>query len=283
MTASVVLSADIGGSHITTALVDMERRALLPGTQHRTHIDAHGSIGDIMAGWTTVMQQTMRMADNVQQIGIAMPGPFDYEEGISLIKGLHKYEALYGLNVKEMLAERLHVNKSGIKFTNDASCFLQGELFAGVAKGVQQALGLTLGTGFGSSIAEDGMAKEGTFWKTPFRETTAEEYFSTRWFLRRYEALSGEKITSVKEMAGLAQQRGHARTVFEEFGSNLGQFLLEQQPLPSLIILGGNIAQSFALFSTPLQQQLPEAKFVVSSLGEEGILLGAAGKFLIRN
>lgn len=281
MTTGIVLSADIGGSHITTALVDMESRVILPGTRHRTHIDAHGSVDDIMEGWTAVMQQTMHMGDNVQQIGIAMPGPFDYEEGISLIKGLHKYEALYGLNVKEMLADRLQVSKAGIRFTNDASCFLQGELFAGAAKGERQALGLTLGTGFGSSIAEDGMALEGTFWKTPFRETTAEEYFSTRWFLRRYQALSGEKMTSVREMAGRAQQPGYARTVFEEFGSNLGQFLLEQQPLPSLIILGGNIAQSFALFGTPLQAQLPQARFMVSSQGEDGILLGAAGKFMI--
>jgi glucokinase len=274
----VVLSADIGGSHITTALVDMQHRILLPGTLQRAHINSRGNTADIMNGWTTVMQETLHLASGVQHIGIAMPGPFDYEAGICLIKGLHKYDALYGLNVKEMLAERLPISSTAIKFTNDASCFLQGELFAGVAKGEQDVLGLTLGTGFGSAVAKRGIAREGTFWKTPFRETTAEEYFSTRWFLHRYEDLTGVPASSVREMAAQANQSASIKEIFEEFGYNLAAFLLEQQqPLPSLIVLGGNISRAFELFRFPLQQQLPSTRFAVSALGEDAILLGAAG------
>ena len=279
----LVLGVDIGGSHITTALIDMQRKVLLPHSLWRAHIDSHGSAEDIIGGWADIMQQSMGNANGLTRIGIAMPGPFDYESGISLIKGLHKYESLYGLNVKELLAKRLHISPTAIRFTNDASCFLQGELFAGVAEGVQSALGLTLGTGFGSSVAANGIAQEGTFWKTPFRETTAEEYFSTRWFLRRYEILSGEKISSVKELALIAQESGHAKNIFEEFGHNLAAFLKEQQPLPPLIVLGGNIAQAFHLFYSGLLEQLPETNFVVSTLGEDAILLGAAGAWTIRN
>jgi glucokinase len=278
----LVLAVDIGGSHITTALVDMQQRTLLPRSLWRAHIDSHGSAEDIIGGWVDVMQQSLGNANGATRIGIAMPGPFDYEAGISLIKGLHKYESLYGLNIKELLAERLHISPDAIRFTNDASCFLQGELFAGVAEGAQSALGLTLGTGFGSSVAANGMAQEGTFWKTPFRETTAEEYFSTRWFLRRYEVLSGEKISSVKELALMAHEPGYAKSIFEEFGHNLAAFLQEQQPLPSLIVLGGNIAQAFHLFFQGLEEQLPEVQFVVSTLGEDAILLGAAGAWTVR-
>ncbi len=32
----------------------------------------------------------------VGYIGIAMPGPFDYEQGISQITGLHKFESSTG-------------------------------------------------------------------------------------------------------------------------------------------------------------------------------------------
>lgn len=278
----LVLAVDIGGSHITTALVDMQQRTLLPRSLWRAHIDSHATAEEIIGGWVDVMQQSLGNANGGTRIGIAVPGPFDYEAGISLIKGLHKYESLYGLNIKELLAKRLHLSPDAIRFTNDASCFLQGELFAGVAEGAQSALGLTLGTGFGSSVAENGMAQEGTFWKTPFRETTAEEYFSTRWFLRRYEVLSGEKISSVKELALMAHEPGYAKSIFEEFGHNLAAFLQEQQPLPSLVVLGGNIAQAFHLFFHGLEEQLPDVQFVVSTLGEDAILLGAAGAWAVR-
>jgi glucokinase len=277
MKDKVVLSVDIGGSHITTALVDMQRRTFLPGSIHREHIDSHAGASDIINGWSHVMKKSMLAGGMVHHIGIAMPGPFDYEEGISFIKGLHKYEALYGLNVKELLAAQLGIDKADIRFMNDASCFLQGELFNGAVKGEKEVLGLTLGTGFGSSVAENGIAQEGTFWKTPFLDAAAEEYFSTRWFLRRYEELSGERITSVKELATMAQHSSYALTVFQEFGYNLAMFLLEQQPIPSLIVLGGNIAQAFNLFRSNLQYHMKDTRFVVSELGEEAILLGAAG------
>jgi len=33
-------------------------------------------------------------------VGVAMPGPLNYIDGISLIKGLRKYDNLYGVNIK---------------------------------------------------------------------------------------------------------------------------------------------------------------------------------------
>ncbi|PSL30920.1 ROK family protein [Chitinophaga ginsengisoli] len=272
-----VLSVDIGGSHITTALVDMQRRTFLPDSIYREHIDSHAGAADIISRWSYVMKKSMLAGNNVHRIGIAMPGPFDYEEGISLIKGLHKYDALYGLNVKDLLEEQLGIDKKDIRIMNDASCFLQGELFNGAVKGEKEVLGLTLGTGFGSSVADNGIAQEGTFWKTPFLDATAEEYFSTRWFIRRYEELSGERIKSVKELAAIAGQSTYAFTVFQEFGYNLAMFLLEQQPIPALVVLGGNITQAFHLFRANLEHHMNGTRFVVSELGEEAILLGAAG------
>lgn len=283
MKKGIVLSADIGGSHITAALIDMEHRNIIPGSVYRSHVDSHADAVTIINGWCNTMQQSMRTAANVHRIGMAMPGPFDYEKGISLITGLHKYEALYGMNIKDLLSERLAIDSSNINIANDAACFLQGELFNGAAKGQKEAAGLTLGTGFGSALADNGLALEGSFWQTPFRDATAEEYFSTRWFLRRYEELSGQKIASVKELAAIVHTSDHAAAIFREFGYNLAMFLLQQQPLPSLIVLGGNITRSFDLFSANLHQHLPATRFVVSAMGEEAILLGAAGYWAMVN
>ena len=44
-------------------------------------------------------------SENVKGIGFAMPGPFDYVKGICYIRGVAKYENLYGINISEAIAK----------------------------------------------------------------------------------------------------------------------------------------------------------------------------------
>jgi glucokinase len=274
----MVLGADIGGTHITTALIDMEKGTIVPDSYHREHVDAHGSAAHIIKSWGVVIRKSLGAGEGVKQIGIAMPGPFDYEAGISQITGLHKYEALYGLNVKELLAAELDLKASDIKMANDARCFLQGELFNGAVKGEQEVTGLTLGTGFGSAIAVNGIAADAAFYDIPFLESRAEDYFCSRWLVKRYHEISGKTVKNVKEMALLADSFSIA--VFHEFGANLALFLSTLDTVPARIVLGGNIAQTFHLFNHSLQDTLNKKglkiSFVLSTLDENAALLGAA-------
>lgn len=278
---NIVLGADIGGSHITTALINRQSRTLVPGSFYREHVDAQGSAAAIIQAWAKVIRQSMQAAAGVQRIGIAMPGPFDYEAGISFIKGLHKYEALYGLNVKTLLAQELNMPASCIKMANDAQCFLQGELFNGAVKDQPRAMGFTLGTGFGSAIAENGVARDLSYFNTPFKDARAEEYFSARWIMQRYKDISGQTAKNVKAIAGIAQTTPAVAALFHEFGANLGEFTATLQPAPDLVVLGGNIAQTYSLFKGGLQEKIQEhglpTTFVVSALGEQAALFGAAG------
>ncbi len=73
-----------------------------------------------------------------------MPGPVDYERGICYIKDQGKYDQLYGLNIKDLLAARLGIPPDHIRMMNDALCFLKGEIAGGAIKGCKSALGLTL-------------------------------------------------------------------------------------------------------------------------------------------
>ena len=52
--------------------------------------------------------------EKLNGIGIAMPGPFDYEKGISLMR--HKFEPLYAQDVKSFLQERIGLP---VYFIND--------------------------------------------------------------------------------------------------------------------------------------------------------------------
>lgn len=278
MNHSIVLGADIGGTHITTALIDMQEGTLVADSYHREHVDAHGSAEHIIKSWAGVIRKSLGAAEGVYQMGIAMPGPFDYDAGISQITGLHKYEALYGLNVKELLAAALHMEVENIKMANDARCFLQGELFNGAVKGEQHVTGLTLGTGFGSAIAENGIVRDAAFYDIPFLASRAEDYFCSRWLVKRYGEISDKKVKNVKEMARMADRSSMA--VFHEFGANLALFLSHLNPVPARIVLGGNIAQTFNLFNPALQDTLNKKglniSFVLSTLDENAALLGAA-------
>ncbi len=281
MNHSFVLSADIGGTHITTALIDEQQRSILPGSQHRGLVNAQAGAEEIIHAWSGIMRQSLQAAPGAHRVGIALPGPFDYDAGISLIKGLHKYEALYGLNVKELLAVALSMDVCHIRMANDAHCFLQGEIYNGAVKGEKDITGFTLGTGFGSAVAVNGIARDAAYFNTPFLESRAEEYFCTRWILRRYQELSGQFNPSVKAIAATAPADKAAVAVFHEFGANLGLFISTLNPVPTHILLGGNIARTYALFAGGLQECLQAkgltVKFSLSILGEDAPLYGAAG------
>ena len=74
-----VLGVDIGGTHITAALVDLVTRKVLHTSITRQPMDANGSLADIMASWSSAMSAAMgEYKTVVTQVGIAMPGPFDY-------------------------------------------------------------------------------------------------------------------------------------------------------------------------------------------------------------
>ncbi len=283
MNEQVVLGADIGGTHITTAFVDLQARAILPATVSRVPVNGHGTADEIISVWASTLQHSaagLNVAD--VNIGIAMPGPLDYEKGISKIQNQDKYDALYELNIKELLAKKLQINPAQIRFLNDAACFLQGEVFGGAAKGYCRAIGLTLGTGLGSSRYVNGVAQDAALWCTPFLDGIAEDYLATRWFVKRYQALTGEILGGVRELAELAPTNALAESVFKEYGQTLAAFLANfiAADTPEAVVIGGNIAKASPLFLPHTEEALAargiKTPLLNAILAEEAALLGAA-------
>jgi glucokinase len=288
MDKSIVLGVDIGGSHITAALVDVEKRVLIADSICRKMIDSQDSAAAILEAWCQVITNAYIGYETVtKNIGIAMPGPFDYDNGICLIKDQHKFQSLYQLNLKEELAARLHISTSNIFFINDAAGFLQGEVFADGVKSVNPILGFTLGTGLGSAIYLNGIAKDAELWSAPFLNSIAEDYLSSKWFVGRYNQLSGEVLGGVKDLAAIVNVDLHARQVFMEFGNNFAQFLMPliEKHCAEVVIVGGNIAQAFDLFSPSLMDVLAHHQLTteikITKLNEHAALIGAASAIKI--
>ena len=282
MNNNIVVGIDIGGTHITAALIDRQAHAILPGSLVRCHVNAKATAEQVIKEWTTAIVDCKSRSDlTSQKIGIAMPGPFDYEKGISLITGLDKYESLYNLNVKQMLANELGIEQEDILMVNDASCYLKGEVFGGAAMGCNNVIGITLGTGIGSAVFKDGVVYDGDLYVTKYKDSTAEEYLSTRWFIKRYKELTGIEAENVKDICDLVPSDGAAVKVFIEFGNNLGEVLAAyiNKHNASTVVIGGNIIKAWELFIDEAEKVLNEqkisARLIRAKLGEEAALMGA--------
>lgn len=280
----IVLGIDIGGSHISAALVDISSCIIKEGTFTRERINSKGNAEEILSGWRRGIQDCLK-AENYNEelkLAIAMPGPFDYENGISFITGLDKYEALYGINIKEYLSSQLNIPTSHILFRNDAEAFLAGEIKANHYDPKIKTLGITLGTGLGSALSENGITHDANFAITPFYGTIAEEYLSTRWFVSRFSELTGITSKDLKEILSQTQYDKEIELIFEEFTQNLSKFLsaiFEREHFKTLII-GGNIAKTADRFLTQVFAHLShfdnEITIHLANLGEASAIIGAS-------
>lgn len=282
MNNNIVTGIDIGGSHITAALIDLQAHSIIRNSLIRRSVNSKGNTNQIIKEWTDVIANCKAYhLEPSKRLGIAMPGPFDYEKGISFIKGLDKYEALYNLNIKELLAKELQIEAGDIFMMNDASCFLKGEVFGGAARDGNNVIGITLGTGLGSATFRDGVIYDGDLFYTPYKDATSEDYLSTRWFIKKYKELTGTTAKNVKEIRERTPGDETAASLFTEFGKNLGEVLAVyvKKHNAETVVIGGNIINAWELF-------IPETKRVLSNysinvllvkakLGEEAALLGA--------
>lgn len=284
-----ILGVDIGGSHVASALVETKAYLIVEGSLHKRGVNANGTEAEILTAWREGMLASCRAVSpkDIRAIGIAIPGPFDYENGISLIQGVNKYEALYGKNLREIIAQQLH-NTAPIYFENDAGCFGLGQT---QSAGLTKLLAITLGTGIGSAFVHDGeliterddVPADGYLYNYPFRDGIAEDYLSGRFLLKSYQKLSGEEIASVKALAEKASADDEiAKNIFIQFGNDLGNLLqsvLHKFSAQQLVI-GGGIVHAADLFLPAMQSVLTlnRISLRVSTITstEEAAIIGAA-------
>ncbi|MEE4216485.1 MAG: ROK family protein [Xanthomonadales bacterium] len=286
------IGVDIGGSHIGCAAVDMFRGEMIPGSESRLDVDSFADAGTVFTTWARAVNSTLERIDRhrLAGIGLAMPGPFDYRNGISKME--HKYPRLFGRDIIGELRHRFHVDGDArIRFLNDATSFAVGEAWLGKGMGRRKVLAITLGTGLGSAFIDDGIPvidgenvpAEGCLWHLPFRYGVADQFFTTRWFVKAYADRSGGKVTAARDVAERADGGDPvALAIFERFGSNLAGFLAPwlRTFQADVFVMGGNITRAYCFFGPVLEQGLREAgaesTIEISEMKERAATIGAA-------
>ncbi|HEY4785094.1 MAG TPA: ROK family protein [Bacteroidales bacterium] len=286
------IGADIGGSHISSVLIDVENECMLAESFSSQKVNNKDTAENILKIWALTIKKAIgeNNISELQGIGFAMPGPFDYANGIAkFTKAVAKYENLYDVNIGGRLRGMLGLDIP-FRFMNDATSFAVGESWIGNAKDYDKTIAITLGTGFGSAFIDSGIPvlegssvpKMGCVWHLPYKDGIADDYFSTRWFVQECIKKTGKALHGVKEISEEAQKNPVVKLIFEEFGTNLGTFLAPWAKRfgAECLIIGGNVAGAYDLFGANLEIALKKEaghiKIQLSELMEAAAMVGCA-------
>jgi glucokinase len=157
MSKSAFIGVDIGGTHLRSALVDSSG-IILESRRTETRIDlGAGSASEKLAvQCKDLAKSAMDRGLNPEAIGLAVAGKID-RAGESVVFSPN-LPALDGYPLGRELRE-----KTGIPvfMENDANAFGLGESWAGAGHGIENWVGVTLGTGVGGCLFLNGMLWEG--------------------------------------------------------------------------------------------------------------------------
>lgn len=136
--------------------------------------------------------------------------------------------------------------------------------------------------GLGSATVKDGvMIYDGNLFYTPYKDGTAEDYLSTRWFIKEYKEQTGTTPKNVKEIRERIPGDETATSLFTEFGKNLKVLAVYvKKHAAETVVIGGNIINAWKLFMRKTKKVLSNYSINVllkkAKVGEEAALLGAA-------
>jgi glucokinase len=249
---------EIGGSHVTAALVDPATGAVGPRVRRPLSPDAPAAeLLDAIADAASAL-----CAGPGAAWGIAMPGPFDYAAGVGRFHDVGKFESLNGVDVRAELSARITPPPGAIRFVNDADAFGIGESAWGAARGHTRAVGLTLGTGVGSAFISAGRAvtsgpdvpPEGRAHLLDIDGAPLEETVSARAITFAYGPCTGVDDVVARATAGDA----HARIVIDHAFAMLGAALRPwiRRFGATVVVIGGGISAAWDLVTPSFRDGL---------------------------
>lgn len=145
------IGIDLGGTNIAAGIVDengiirYKRSAPTGAGRPKEEI-----LNDIALLCRTLCDENGIRFDSIASVGIAVPGGVDEASGEILFTPNIPFT---GINIAQILSEKLDGKRVGV--CNDANAATIAEVLAGAAKGADNAVMITLGTGVGGGIVID--------------------------------------------------------------------------------------------------------------------------------
>ena len=279
MTEPKVIGIDLGATNIRAGLV---QGSVIANIQSK-RINSAGSVEDVLADFYTLID--MLIDAEVRAIGVGVPSVVDLAKGI--VYDVQHIPSWKEVPLKTILEAKY---KIPVFVNNDANCFALGEYHFGKGNGIENMIGLTIGTGLGAGaivnkhLFAGPNCGVGEFGMVDYLDHNYEYYASGQYFSHVYQ-LNGEAVFEKAKSGDLIAQQYYA-----ELGTHLGNAikLIMYTYDASYIVLGGSVRHAYAYFQKTMWERIKtfayshsvaNLKIELSELENAGIL-GAAGLYL---
>ena len=276
-----VMGVDIGGTNTVFGIVDARGNVIASNSiKTKKHADFSDYLDELYTEATRLIEANDAV-DKIQGIGIGAPNANYYTGCIDNAVNL----PWPNLPLADLVSAKFGIP---VAITNDANAAALGEMTYGAARGMEDFIMITLGTGVGSGIVingqvvygHDGLAGElghaivkrnngrlcgcgrtgclETYCSATGVARSAREFLEARTEPSRLRNLDIENITS-KDVYDAAMQGDElAKDIFEFTGNILGAAMADMTVFssPEAFILFGGLAKSGDLLMKPLKESM---------------------------
>ncbi len=273
---SVYIGVDLGGTNMRAGRV--ENDCLVAQASERTPKSPKDTAETI-----DLLERVIRSVwtPEVSAIGIGVPGLVDRQNGV--VYNLVNIPHWDVVPLREILEPRFGAR---VVIDNDANCFALGERVFGVGRQYENFVGLTLGTGLGGGIIQQGRlladsnCGSGEFGMMPYRDNILEYYCSGSYFMNIW-GVDGKTMYE-RALKGDAEALEAYRQLGEHIAAAVKIVMLAVDP--EMIVFGGSVAAAHALFEKSLWENLRDFAYpnsvkrlrIFFSEMENPAILGAA-------
>jgi len=294
----LLAGVDVGGSAIKLGVV---RRDGSQRAEDSLKVERGRPAADLFAAVAEALRALGGTA--FTRVGVGLPGLLDRAAGC--VRQSPNLPWLVEAPVQQLLARPLGLAPERVRLENDANVAALGEQWLGAARGMENLLLLTLGTGIGGGLILDGrlFAGEGLAGEVGHVCIDPEgppcgcgsrgclEMFASASAARRRALARGLPTEAPGDLERLAQRAraaaGPERTLLEEIGYDLGRGLAGVVSLLDLrtFVFGGGFSAALdvlepgarrALSQWTYGERIAEIRLVRATLGPSAGWIGAA-------
>lgn len=250
LTEDVYVGVDLGGTHMRAARVvngKIVKPRQIPTPKHaESEIETINLLIDLIASVLT---------KDVRAIGVGVPSVVNRTSGIVYnVTNIPHWEEVH---LKEILEKHFSLP---VFIDNDANCFALGQRYFGDGQLFENFVGLTIGTGLGAGIIQQGSllkdanCRSGEFGLLPYKDQTLEYYCSGLFFENVYGRTGRYVYRNALKSQTIPMH------ILKVFGSYLADAIkmIVLTIDPQMIVIGGSVAEAHLFFEKSMYQGLED-------------------------
>jgi predicted NBD/HSP70 family sugar kinase len=279
--AAVVLGLDLGARFVRGAVCDLAGEVRARQDVELTVAEVAGAVEAIERLHSSLLETSGLDRDRIDGVVVGVPGVVEQGTGL-----LRVAENVVGLEGRAFASELQSALGLPVTLENDVNLAALGEQWRGVARGVDDFVFLSIGTGVGAGVVLGGELHRGRHGAAGEIDFALIAFDGVDPAAEKVSELAAELLGRAEDprtVFGAAREGDEAaRTVVAEVARRIALHVAPFAAVADveLVVLGGGIGANGDLLLDPVGRQLAEwlpfpPRLEVSTLGEAAVLTGA--------